>query len=264
MSDLTADAPETPDLAVDSDLYDASGATPDDIGVGEDLSADMTTTDVTMPADDDIGIGEDLSADLTSAPPDVQQASAVDDLGMDIGDEADVTTTDVTTTDADVPRPTVGSGDVDDTLADGQDRPEYEAPTDIGSWVGNVNPLATFGPEGAQNCGACALAVDGRLDGSSPDAVAGDYTLSVPEMEAATGRSQVAATPDEIEAGLKAAGPGAKSVIGIDRVDGPGHWFNAYFDGDRVMYIDGQTGEVGDWPPKSLGNVSAWDWNGPT
>lgn len=53
-------------------------------------------------------------------------------------------------------------------------------------------------------------------------------------------------------------GPGANAIIGIDRADGPGHWFNAYFDGEKVVAVEGQSGEVRGWPP-DYGEVTNWD-----
>ena len=132
----------------------------------------------------------------------------------------------------------------------------------IESWLGEVNPGYTgdpFDPR-SSNCGSCAFAVFQRLSGTS--AVAGTGTLTISEMEAATGKSQQAMTPAGIEAALRAAGPGSHAVVGIDRSFGAGHWFNAYFDGDKVVAIDGQSNEVHDWPPNygsSRNPVTYWD-----
>jgi hypothetical protein len=134
----------------------------------------------------------------------------------------------------------------------------------IGSWLPEINPGYTgdaFDPR-SSNCGACAAAVFARLEGTMPAAFAGTRTLSVPEMEAFTGGPQVPMSPSAIRDTLIAAGPGSHAVIGIDRTIGPGHWFNAYYDGERVVAIDGQSGEIQDWPPVygSRNNpVSNWD-----
>lgn len=59
---------------------------------------------------------------------------------------------------------------------------------------------------------------------------------------------------------MRGLGAGGHAVVGIDRTDGPGHWFNAYTpDGEHVYYVDGQTGEVTGWPPTELGDVAKWD-----
>ena len=76
-------------------------------------------------------------------------------------------------------------------------------------------------------------------------------------MESITGLPQVKMTPEEIANELRAGGAGSHAVIGIDRARQAGHWFNAYFDGDRVVAIDGQSGKVIDWPP-AFGAVY-WD-----
>lgn len=123
---------------------------------------------------------------------------------------------------------------------------------DIRQWLPDINHgpgMDPFDPARAVNCGQCALAVDQRLTGALPDASAGLGTLSIPEMEAATGLRQVPATPLEIEQYLINQGAGAHTVIGVDRAGAAGHWFNAYYDGTKVYAVDGQTGDVVGWPP---------------
>lgn len=142
------------------------------------------------------------------------------------------------------------------------DSPDHHVPTidvappsvsDISNWLHEINNgpgMDPYDPARAVNCGQCALAVDQRLSGATPDATAGHGTLSIEEMEAATGRQQVAATPSEIEKYLVDQGPGSHTVVGVDRSgDMAGHWFNAYYDGKNVYAIDGQTNEIIGWPP---------------
>jgi hypothetical protein len=118
---------------------------------------------------------------------------------------------------------------------------------EIKSWLHEINPgYDGFGPR-AVNCGRCAVAVAERIQGRH--AVAGIGTHSVEEMEAITGVEQVPMSPSQIEAALRAKGPGSVAVVGIDRQATQGHWFNAYFDGDKVVAIDGQSGHILDWPP---------------
>ena len=131
---------------------------------------------------------------------------------------------------------------------------------DVGGWLSDVNPK--FDPWDvdspySSNCGSCALAVENRLNGNS-DAVATDSTLSIEEMEQQTGMEQVSMQPDEIEQYLISQGPGSHAIIGIDRSEGPGHWFNAYYDGEKVYALDGQTGTTEGWPP-DYGDVVNWD-----
>ena len=65
-------------------------------------------------------------------------------------------------------------------------------------------------------------------------------------------------SPDEIRDRLLAEGDGAHAIIGIDRAEGPGHWFNAACMDGKVVAIDGQTGEITDWPP-DYGDVVNWE-----
>lgn len=130
---------------------------------------------------------------------------------------------------------------------------------EIRTWLGDINPGFTgdpFDPR-SSNCGQCAAAVHARLSGQGAH-VAGTGSLTTPEMEAWTGKRQVQRTPDEIASLLRARGPGSHAVVGVDRSDGPGHWFNAYFDGTDVFAIDGQTGTISPWPP-DYGSVILWD-----
>ena len=55
-----------------------------------------------------------------------------------------------------------------------------------------------------------------------------------------------------------AQGDGAHAIIGIDRAEGPGHWFNAACIDGKVVAIDGQSGEILDWPP-DYGDVVNWE-----
>ncbi|BBY17722.1 toxin glutamine deamidase domain-containing protein [Mycolicibacterium litorale] len=159
---------------------------------------------------------------------------------------------------------------------DGFDYPDAIGPSapqsisDIQQWLPEINrgpDMDPFDPARAVNCGQCALAVDQRLTGNVPDASAGLGTLSVPEMEAATGLRQEPATPAEIEQYLVSQGPGAHTVVGVDRANGfAGHWFNAYYDGSRVYAVDGQTGQIVGWPPNMdlpNGPVTVWDMGVP-
>ena len=142
------------------------------------------------------------------------------------------------------------------------DTPDHHVPTidvsppstaEIGDWLHEINRgpgMDPFDPARAVNCGQCALAVEQRLSGVTPDATAGHGTLSIQEMEASTGKQQVAATPSEIAKYLVDQGAGSHTVVGVDRAgDMAGHWFNAYYDGKNVWAIDGQTNEILGWPP---------------
>lgn len=98
----------------------------------------------------------------------------------------------------------------------------------VEDWLGEINPdydEFDISSPYSNNCGSCALAVHNRINGIE-DSVATDKTLSIEEMNEATGMEQVEMSPDEIAAYMLEQGDGADSIVGIDRVEGPGHWFN--------------------------------------
>jgi len=132
----------------------------------------------------------------------------------------------------------------------------------IQEWLDEINP--NYDPfdmtsDYNNNCGSCAFAVLQRLEGKDADIVATAKNIgTVEEMNEITGMEQTPMSPDEIKEYLISQGPGANGIVGIDRAEGPGHWFNAYYDGEKVVAIDGQTGEATDWPP-DYGDVTNWD-----
>ena len=132
----------------------------------------------------------------------------------------------------------------------------------VSGWLKEVNP--NFDPFDldspyCNNCGSCAYAVYQRLEGISADSCASAENIGYnSEMEALTGMEQVPMSPAEIEASLLEQGDGAHAIIGIDRAEGPGHWFNAACLDGKVVAIDGQSGEILDWPP-DYGDVVNWE-----
>ena len=133
---------------------------------------------------------------------------------------------------------------------------------DIDNWLGDINPnfdeFDTDSPY-CNNCGSCAYAVWKRLEGDNDICASVDNIGYNDEMEALTGMEQVSMSPDEIENNLLAQGDGAHAIIGIDRAEGrPGHWFNAACIDGKVVAIDGQSGEILDWPP-DYGDVVNWE-----
>ena len=133
---------------------------------------------------------------------------------------------------------------------------------DIDNWLGDINPnfdeFDTDSPY-CNNCGSCAYAVWKRLEGDNDICASADNIGYNDEMEALTGMEQVSMSPDEIENNLLAQGDGAHAIIGIDRAEGrPGHWFNAACIDGKVVAIDGQSGEILDWPP-DYGDVVNWE-----
>ena len=55
--------------------------------------------------------------------------------------------------------------------------------------------------------------------------------------------------------------------MGVDRANGEaGHWFNAYYDGNKVYALDAQTGQILGWPPNMDipgSPVTNWDYGVP-
>lgn len=138
---------------------------------------------------------------------------------------------------------------------------EIAALENLDGWLKDINPnYDAFDIDSpyCNNCGSCAYAVYQRLEGN-PDICATAENIGYnSEMEALTGMDQVSMSPQEIEACLLEQGDGAHAIIGIDRSYGPGHWFNAACIDGKVVAIDGQSGEINDWPP-DYGDVVNWE-----
>lgn len=148
-----------------------------------------------------------------------------------------------------------------DALGEGMDDGSQDV-GEIYEWLDEINP--NYDPFDSNdspyhnNCGSCALAVAMHLDGIKDYEASENNVGNAEMMNEITGAEQVSMSPQEIESFLMSQGPGAHGIVGIDRAEGPGHWFNAYYDGSKVMAIDGQTGDVHDWPP-DYGEVINWD-----
>lgn len=138
----------------------------------------------------------------------------------------------------------------------------------ISSWLGDINPryYDPFLPPDSNpyhvNCGSCAFAVDQRLDGNQV-AVASHVNIGTDaEMEGWTGKRCTYMTVSEIEHILISRGAGAHLIVGINRTlpsgrSISGHWFNAVYDGSKIYTVDGQSGEIMDWP-HDYGYISDW------
>ena len=151
---------------------------------------------------------------------------------------------------------------------DVQVTPEIES---IAKWLSDVNPGFTTQESSWErnpynhNCGSCALAVERNLEGGrSTVAVSTLYTLSDQEMEDETGKTCTYMPRSDIEEYLKSQGAGSHLIIGIDRepalmglVQRAGHWFNAYYDGNQIVTVDGQCNRIMGWPPE-YGHISRW------
>ena len=129
---------------------------------------------------------------------------------------------------------------------------------EIRSWIKDVNPnYNPFTPYGS-NCGTCAWVVHNRIRGAK-DIVAGRINIAPQDadMEELTGLRCKYMSPKDIEAILRSRGPNSELIVGINRNDGAGHWFNVFYDGKDFYTIDGQCGKVMEWP-HDYGDISAW------
>jgi hypothetical protein len=52
---------------------------------------------------------------------------------------------------------------------------------------------------------------------------------------------------------LRELGLGSSAVVGFDRQDTPGHWFNAVNHKGTVLAVDGQAARFEEWPPSKDG-----------
>ena len=136
---------------------------------------------------------------------------------------------------------------------------DYEG---ISEWINDVNPnFDEFDVDSpySNNCGSCAYAVYQRMEGIDSNICA--TAENIPDnasMEEITGLKMESSTPGDIEKMLLEQGDGAHAIIGVDRAEGPGHWFNAAVIDGKVYAIDGQNGQMYDWPP-DYGDVVHWD-----
>ena len=140
----------------------------------------------------------------------------------------------------------------------------------IAGWIKDINPNYNnpFYPTNNNpyrvNCGSCAYSVELRLQGNT-DAVATSTNIGTDAaMEKITGKSCEYMSPDDIKQILISMGPGSHLICGVNRYPTPdgraqaGHWFNAYYDGNKVYTIDGQSGQVFDEWPHDYVDVSEW------
>lgn len=142
----------------------------------------------------------------------------------------------------------------------------------IKSWIGNINPnyYNHFLPNKDAyhvNCGSCAFAVEQRLSGRDRTKVASDVNIGTDEvMEKATGKKCKYMNPEKIKKILEKRGAGAHLIVGINRhpivingkkINQSGHWFNVYYDGNKVYTVEGQSGNIYDFP-HDYGDISEW------
>jgi Papain fold toxin 1, glutamine deamidase len=52
---------------------------------------------------------------------------------------------------------------------------------------------------------------------------------------------------------LRELGPGSSAVVGFDRENAPGHWFNGVNHAGTILAADGQAARFEEWPPSKDG-----------
>lgn len=101
-----------------------------------------------------------------------------------------------------------------------------------------------------QNCSHNVVTVDRRLDGvevsAAPKHVPGhvDPTM-IGRPDLAPGQMYPVSSYDELIQNMEARGDGARSVVFIARPDGSAHVFNVINTEHGVVFLDGQTGQLG-------------------
>ncbi|GAA1811062.1 glycohydrolase toxin TNT-related protein [Agromyces neolithicus] len=254
---------DAPDADSSADTVDGSkpvdGPEPDEVAAaGGAAAAAGGAALLSKPA----GLG---AKPTTPSAPNAPDANTPADANTPDGSTPDANTPDASTPDGSTPD---GSTPDDGTPADGPEgTPDTTAnnrtertPHEILQALGEINP--NYDPSDpsngyATNCGNTSANMNDFFNGS-PTAEAPTGTLDIAQMEARTGNPQTPMTPDQIEASLRALGPGSHCVVGIDRSHGDGHWFNAYFDGTNVWVVDAQPGTMSPWPPNEP-NATTWD-----
>jgi Papain fold toxin 1, glutamine deamidase len=123
-------------------------------------------------------------------------------------------------------------------------------------WVGGIYP-GRDRQERPNNCGECARAVDTTWHGTPTAAaelvnprVGGERPAVMSEW---AGRSPEPASMADIGRRLRELGHGSSAVVGFDRADAPGHWFNAVNHEGTILAVDGQAARFEDWPPSRDG-----------
>ena len=130
----------------------------------------------------------------------------------------------------------------------------------IKKWLPKINPdyYNPYLPSYKINCGACAIAVENYFSGNT-NARASIINIGTDKMmELATHKKCVYMSPEKIADKLFEQGPGSHCIVGINRSGNQaGHWFNAYYDGNKISILDGQTGKILPWG-YDYGNVTEY------
>lgn len=282
---LEVDEPSSVDVPTEGiPVVDKPVATPTEIE-----PENIEVSEVDESSSQDVTVEEALVAEELAETPNEAESDSMEVLEVDESTGEDVATVETLAVDELVAMPTETESEnievfedvpieetlVNDSSSDTQAETDSDVPAEqiletseveevpkvdnIQEWLGDVNP--NYNPdvdnEYSNNCGSCALATLKKFEGIDT-AIASDKTLSIEEMNKETGMEQVEMTPDTMQDYIIEQGAGKMYVVGIDRQPPlAGHWFNAYYDGNKVVAIDGQTNKVHDWPP----NFNAVNWD---
>ncbi|MGW0577206.1 putative T7SS-secreted protein [Streptomyces sp. NPDC002920] len=114
-------------------------------------------------------------------------------------------------------------------------------------WLKDVNQTGM--PGYTQNCSHNVIAVDRRLDGhevvATPRQVPDHVEPSYLGSSRAKGDIDMVKSYDDIVKDLQARGDGSRSVVYVSRSDGSAHVFNAVNTKHGVVFLDGQSGQLG-------------------
>lgn len=138
---------------------------------------------------------------------------------------------------------------------------EFKSINEISGWIKDINPKFDpwdYDSPYCNNCGSCAYAVFQRLNGDKSAYATAENIAYNSEMNSLTGMTQEKRSLEYIKNSLLKAGNGAHTIIGLDRAEGAGHWFNAACLDGKIIVIDGQDGSIKEWPP-DYEDVIRWE-----
>jgi hypothetical protein len=129
---------------------------------------------------------------------------------------------------------------------------ELEAFGDPAKFVPGVNDGGLDVTGRSNNCADCARAVQLCWEGRpsvSAARVPGSGGESSPWTTEWSGKSPERADFDAIAARLTSGGHGSSAIVHVQWNNGRGHAFNAVNLNGKILFIDGQPGAYGPWPP---------------
>jgi hypothetical protein len=134
--------------------------------------------------------------------------------------------------------------------------PRIEGPGEHpAQWLKDIYP-GRDQPGIKTNCGECARAVDNTWHGT-PTGAAGTRNRMLGEPTTFMAEwADTASTPAsmaDVGHRLRELGPGSSAVVGFDKRNDIGHWFNAVNHAGTILAVDGQSAKLEEWPPSKDG-----------